>query len=168
MSDGNETESQTPEGSKPEGGEGGSDTPPKPTTPEGKARQWDGEFDPERAARLIENLRKENAALKAAKPDEKSLQDRLAALEEALSKSERKALVAQAAKAHNLPDDLLEFISGDSEEDINRKAEALAKFAKAPAEEVPGRPKPRLKPGTGGDDGEPFDPKAVAKAIKGD
>lgn len=151
--------------------------PPTPTD-SGKAPTWDGDFDPSRAAKLVENLRDdvkkrdaEIAALKAATAKgasaSKSAEERLAALESRAAQAERSLLVAQAAKKHGIPDDLVPFLSESSAEALDAQAEALAKYAKKPAEDVPGRPRPALKPGAGApSDAEPFDPAKVAAAVR--
>jgi hypothetical protein len=172
-----DTATGTPDASTAPQGEGSGTpaaTPPadagKPTD-SGKAPKWDGEFDAERAARLVENLREENNRLKAAAskvdPSSKSAEDRLAALEERAAKAERALLVASAAKKHGIPDDLVSFLSESTEEALDRQAEALAKYAKKPADDVPGKPRPALKPGTGSpDETASFDAAKVAAAIR--
>lgn len=147
-------------------------------TAKGKAPEWDGDFNPERAARLVANLRedlaKRDADLKTlreqigAKGDtEKSLQDRLAALESRAEKAERDLLVATAAKAHGIPEDLVSFLTAKTAEDLDAQAKALAAHVKAPADDVPGKPKPKLTPGHAPDnDTTGFDPHKVAEAIR--
>lgn len=153
------------------------DTPtPKPTD-EGKAPKWDGEFDPARAAKLVENLRadvakkdSDLAALKAQVEErgkgEKTLQQRLDALESAHSEAQRTLLVAKVAKEHKVPDDLVEFLTAKDADGLKAQAERLSKAAPA-SEEVPGKPKPRLKPGQGTDAaGTAEDPKQIAAAYR--
>lgn len=163
------------------------DTPPAegappassaPAADPGKAPKWDGEFDADRAARLVENLRAdvkkrddEIATLKAASErgaaSSKSAEERLAALEARAEKAEHDLLVATAAKKHGIPDDLVGFLTAKAPEDLDTQAEALARYAKKPADDVPGKPKPALKPGAGADSApEPFDAAKVAAAIR--
>src|SRR5690606_11601553 len=140
------------------------------TSPTGKAPKWDGDFDPERAARLVENLRGDNESLKAklaelsAKLGEKEeaeksefekLQSRAQKAEEELQRLRTEALVAKAAVKFGIPDELAEFITGSTEEEIFERAERLAQHAAArKAAEMPGRRKPRLVPGdTGAESG---------------
>lgn len=171
--------SETPAAETPpaEGAPAAPAAPASPAAPpaapaSGKAPNWDGDFDPARAARLVENLRAENAALKAATAKAntdtgQSADDRIAALEARAAKAERNLLVAEAVKAHGIPDDLVEFLTADTAEALTKQAEALAKHAKKPADEVPGRPKPRLTPGTGsGSEAPAFDAKALAESLR--
>lgn len=172
---------------------GHTDPQTAPTEP-AKAPKFEGEFDPERAARLVENLRKEIEDLKAdksalarelqqredaEKSDAEKTADRLKAAEEAARKAQRDLYVERAARTHSLPDDLVEFLTGETEEEIAAKAERLAKFGSAKTEDpnpaddeqapagVPQhRPEPSLTPGHGGAATEPFDPKAVAQAAR--
>lgn len=143
-----------------------------------KAPTWNGDFDAERAARLVENLRadlkKKDADLADLKSKvgesgktEKTLQERLDALESRAAKAERDLIVATAAKKHSIPDDLVDLLKGDTAEEIHKAAEALAKFAKKPAEEVRGRPRPALRNGTGTEaTAEGFDPEKAAARIR--
>lgn len=155
----------------------------------GKAPKFDGEFDADRAARLVANLRAELADAKAAaqkatesltaredaeKSDLQKAMDRIASLEKENAKVSMKAARIQAAAKHNLPDDLAEFLTGETEAEIEAKAESLAKFAgQSKSDEttddktqVPGKPKPRLVPGHESSESTgDFDPHAIAKAV---
>ena len=166
-------ETQTPT----EGAEG--QTPTTPETPEGKAPEFEGEFDAERAKRLVANLRadlaKRDSAIadlrskvEASSGSEKSLQERLAALEERNAKAERDLLVAKVVQEHSIPDDLVEFLTASDAEGLKAQAERLAAHAaKKPADDVPRKPKARLKPGQGEDqNADDFDPKAVAAKVR--
>lgn len=163
-------------------------------------------FDPERAWRLIENLREEVASIKAErdalkadadkradaeKTDLQRAVERAEAAEQRAKEAERSLWTERALRKHPLPEGLdeeteaefLAFLSGDSEEEIVRKAarlEALRGGAKSADEkpdgeqgagaeqsaQVPGKPAPALVPGHGGDAAEPFDPDAVAQAAR--
>lgn len=155
----------------------GQTTAEKPATP-----AWDGEFDAERAARLVQNLRDEIATLKgdlktarsslqeredAEKTEAQRLQERAEAAERALAEKEKTLLRQSVAKAHNLDDDLLDFLSGDTEEALTAQAKALSERIRPAGQEVPGKPKPALTPGSGdGDTAPAFDPKAIASAVR--
>lgn len=169
----------------PNADDAGKETPPgdagnknEPNADKGKAPKFEGEFDAERAAKLVENLRadvaKRDADLKALKAQieekggsEKTLQQRLDALESRAAEAERSLLVARVAKEQGVPDDLLEFLTGKDEAALKTQAERLAAHAKKqPADDVPRRPRPRLTPGHNGEDEEKFDADAVAKAAR--
>lgn len=158
-------------------------------TTDEKKPAFEGEFDAERAARLIENLRSEIKDLKAEKAtlatslqekedaektESQRLSDRLAAAEKAAKDAQRALLVERAARKHNLPEDVVDFLIGDTEEEIEAKAERLARLGSPKKDEpneeqkpeddgLPGRPAPALKPGHGGDSSAPFDPREIAK-----
>lgn len=161
----------------------------------GKAPKFEGEFDAERATRLIENLRKEVSDLKAEKTSlaedlqkredaEKSDADRTAeALQRAkdeAAKATRDLYVERAVRKHSLPDDLVEFLTGETEEEIGAKAERLAKFGTSKSDDagdeqqepngddVSSRPTPSLRPGHGGAPTQAFDAAAVAEAARTD
>lgn len=165
------------------------------TAEQGKAPKFDGEFDAERAARLVENLRKEVETLKADKEtlsaslqeredadksDAQKTADALDAAKKAAADAQRLLYVERAARKHSLPDDLVEFLTGETEEEISDKAERLAKYRPsddgspsedsseepAPAGVAPQRPTPTLTPGHGGEAPQPFDAAAIAKAVR--
>lgn len=137
-----------------------------PADSSGKAPKWDGEFDPERAARLVENLRGDNESLKkklaelsaklgekeeAEKTEFQRLQERAEKAERELQNLRTEALVMKAARKHGIPDELIEFITGSSEEEIESRAERLAQhMAAKKTADLPGKPKPKLVPGDGG------------------
>jgi capsule polysaccharide export protein KpsE/RkpR len=152
----------------------------------GKAPKFDGEFDADRAARLVANLRadldKAKADLQKAtetltaredaeKSDLQKAMDRIASLEKENAKVSMQSARIKAAAKHNIPDDLAEFLTGETEAEIEAKAESLAKFAgqsksDEPKTEVTGKPKPRLTPGHESSDSDgDFDPFAIAKAV---
>lgn len=150
--------------------------------PAGKAPRFDGEFDPERAARLIENLRSDLDKIKAErdelrtahqeredaeKTELEKLRERAERAEAGLKDAQLSSLRSTVARKHQLPDELLDYLNGDDEESLNAKAETLAKYARRPADDLPGRPKPDLVPGEGDDsDDAPFDPAAIAKQAR--
>jgi hypothetical protein len=119
--------------------------------PEGKAPEFEGEFDAEKAQRLVANLRAEVASLKerttaltAERDDfkaaaEKTGEDRDKALKEALDRAEA-AERTLAIKKHNLPDDVVEefadYLTGSADE-VDAKAAKLAARLGAPKEEQP-------------------------------
>ncbi|GAA4981266.1 hypothetical protein [Actinopolymorpha pittospori] len=169
----------------PEAPQGAAEAPATETpTAEGSAPKWEGDFNPDRAARLVDNLRGDNAKLKETLGD---LQKRLGEKEDAektelqriierAEKAEREAAehrtaltVAKAAREHGVPDELLGFLSGANEEEIQAKAKLLAEklgtAGKTP--ELPGKPKPKLVPGNGSDaDPGDLDPHAIAERIR--
>lgn len=164
---------------------GGEDNPTPTTTtapaPTGKAPVFDGEFDATRAAKLVENLRLENAELKkraaAATPVAKEpkpgdtptdpryteLENRLAAAEKRDAERAAKELRGRIAEESGVPADLL---IGNDETSLKAYADQLTKWAADQAvNPLRGRPRARLVPGTGGQDPDGgFDPAAIAKA----
>lgn len=162
----------------------GSTTTPTDT---GKPPVFEGAFDAERAARLVANLRADldkvrgeltttkqalDAREDAEKSDLQKAQDRIKALESDLVKVTTESLRSRIAAKHNLPEDLIGFLTGDTEAEIEAKAEALAKFApKKETEEtqevIPGKPTTRLVPGHSTGDVAPApDLRAMADAIR--
>jgi len=153
--------------------------PAKAPTP-AKVPKWDGEFDRERAERLIANLRAEldevKGRLKNREDAEKSeLQraiERAEAAESRASELEIKTLVAEAVTAHKLPPHLAKYVTGKTAEEIAESAKSLAADFGVSADSDPDpqperRPKPRLVPGhTDPADAAPdFDPAALAARI---
>ncbi|MEU4568670.1 hypothetical protein [Micromonospora sp. NPDC023956] len=158
------------------GGATGGDPSTTPPAPSDKAPKWEGDFDPDKAARLVANLRDELAAVKgrlktredAEKSDLQKAQERAEKLAADL-KAERQK---DAAKSHKLPASLAKHLTGETAEEIAASAKALADelgLAQTEAEPLPGRPKPRLRPGHAapGDTSGAFDPAAVIKAARG-
>lgn len=153
---------------------------PNDAPTDGKTPGWEGDFDPERAARLVTNLRDESKKAKdeladlrkklsekedAEKSESQRLQERAERAEAELNQTRSALLVAEVSKEYGVPADLL---SGSNREEIEARAKALADWAgaKRPAEEVPGKPKPKLVPGSGSDTSEAFDPAATAAKIR--
>lgn len=106
-------------------------------------KPFEGEFDAERASRLIENLRQEVASLKeerktlkeekderdnADKSELDRLKDRLATAEKETKEARQALFVSRAQAKHGLSDEEAEeFLSGlDDEEKILARAERLA------------------------------------------
>lgn len=157
-------------------------SPKNDTASESKGPGWDGDFDPERAARLVTNLRDESKKAKeelaelrkrlsekedAEKSEFQRLQERAERAETELNQTRSALLVAEVSKEYGVPADLL---TGANREEIEARAKALAEWAgaaKRPADDVPGKPKPKLVPGAGAvDEGSPFDPNAAAARIR--
>lgn len=157
---------------------------PTPTPPaDGKTPGWEGDFDPERAARLVANLREENKKAKdeaveyrkkladiadAEKTEVQRLQDRAERAESELNATKSALLTAEIAKEYGVP---VELLAGANREEIEAKAKALAEWAavaKRPADDLPKKPKARLMQGheAGDAEGEPFDAKATAAKIR--
>lgn len=151
------------------------------TPAEDKAPKWDGEFDPDRAAKLVANLRSEKDELKRELAElKKALSEReevgkseLAQLRERAEKAEKElaqlktqSFIASALREHGLSEDLSEFVSGGSEEEIKAKVAKLAEKL-GPTPVVTGKPKPKLVPGEGSEAAAPdFDPEAIAAKIR--
>ncbi|GAA2230212.1 hypothetical protein N1031_06905 [Herbiconiux moechotypicola] len=156
---------------------------------------WGDDFDAAKAWNLIQNLRAEKTALQTKVTDvtterdtlkserqarenegktaEQKAADDLTAAQSATAAARRELYIERALRKHAIPEDLVEFLSGDTEEDILAKAEKLA--AVKPAEKTdeqqvtppaPGMPTPALKPGHGGDAPVEFDPDAIADAAR--
>lgn len=156
---------------------------------------WDGEFDPERASRLVANLREENKATKKAlaevnaklaeyeqakMSDLEKLTLRAETAEKELAEKKRALLVVESARKHNLSDDLMQFITGDTPEEVDKQAQLLAEklsFA-ATSTKTEAPTKPRMKPVSGNgadndsagqltqDDLRSMSPVEIAKARK--
>ena len=159
----------------------GKAAPDAPTPDEGKTPGWEGDFDPERAARLVTNLRDESKKAKdelaelrkklaekedAEKSELQRIQERAERAEAELNQTRSALLVAEVAKEYGVPADLL---NGSNREEIEARAKALAEWAgaaKRPADEVPGKPKPKLVPGSGAATDDAFDPAATAAKIR--
>jgi len=109
---------------------------PKPDEPK---KPWgdDKDFDPDKAWRLIQNLRSETADLKpkaaelktikdAEKSDTQRLTDDLAGEKDRADKAELKAARAEAALEHGLSADDLELLGTGTAEEIAERAKKLA------------------------------------------
>jgi hypothetical protein len=160
------------------------------------AAPWGDNFDAETAWTLVTNLRADKTTLQekvtsltaevesvtaerdaAASERDAAVTERDTARQDA-EKVQRETLVARIAREHELPEDLLEFLTGDTEDAIVAKATRLAALGKpaAPAGEstaetqevsgVPAKPTPGLTPGHGADPKPAFDPDAIASAAR--
>ncbi|MEO2133387.1 MULTISPECIES: hypothetical protein [unclassified Microbacterium] len=160
---------------------------------------WGDDFDAEKAWELITTLRAAEKTLKTERNAFKAERDELAVkvqgFEDAgkteaekadakaqadaaeLAKARRDLFVERALRKHAIPEELVEFLTGDDEESILAKAEKLAglKSAKPDADATDtdaadaaasGRPKPGLKPGEGGDAPEEVDLDALVASIR--
>lgn len=117
-----------------------------PATPEKPAETpWGADFDPERAWKLVQNLRTERDALKTERDTLKSksqaleddgktelqkLQDRAEAAEKAAKEAARELSVQKVLRKHPELEDFADLLSGDNEEEIAAKAERLAAIGK--------------------------------------
>lgn len=127
------------------------DAPPADDAPK-TGRKWEGDFDEEKAKRLVDNLDAEIAELKAthatalaavtAERDdfkaaaEKTGEDRDKALAEALKRAEEAERTLAISK-HNLPEDVLEefadYLTGTPAEVEAKAAKLAARLAPAPS-----------------------------------
>ena len=129
------------------------------------APQWDGEFDPERAARLVANLRESEKRLKeelagvksklteyeqAQMSEAEKIAARAEQAERELATLRREMAVKDALRAHNLPESAARFISGETPEEIAEAAEAFAALA-VPATSTSQAPATLPVPGQGDD-----------------
>lgn len=150
------------------------------------APPWGDDFDAERAWKLVQNLRADNEKKTAKLHDfEKAAADKAEAekteLERAIARAEKaeKSLAdrdaAERRKAvldkHGLDETDAAFLLGVADDELDAKAEALATrlgvSKKDAAEEIPGKPKPKLLPGHATGDAEPdFDPIALADSVR--
>ena len=164
----------------PDTAEAPGDTASAETT-EDKAPKWDGDFDPERAAKLVANLRSEKAELKreldelkkalgekeeAGKSETQKLLERAEKAEKELAQLRTQSFIASALREHGLSDDLAEFVSGGTEEEIKAKVAKLAEKL-GPKPTVPGKPRAKLVPGEGSEAAPAeFDPEAIAAKVR--
>lgn len=165
---------------------------------------WGDDFDAERAWTLVQNLRADKDKLQGEKDTlttelaterqaredaEKVAKDadpegKLSAAEKRAADAERSLWTERALRKHSIAEELVEFLSGDTEEAILAKAEKLSKVGKPDGEKpkadeekpdesaekpeggLPPRPTPDLTPGHGGDAPAAFDPEAIASAAR--
>jgi len=143
---------------------GGAEQVSEDPKPAGRKAPWTAEdFDPDRAARLFENLTAELAEVKAKRNElssklqeyedaqkselEKAQEAAKRAAEEAQRAMAEKARL-QAAVAYGLPEKLIPLLGDGSEEEIKERAALLAsEVAAKAAPQVPGRPDAKLTPG---------------------
>ncbi|UVK59024.1 scaffolding protein [Microbacterium phage Cen1621] len=185
----------------------------KPDTPAAKPADngtppWGDDFNAETAWTLIQNLRGELKTVKTERTTFKNERDALSqkveehenagkSAEELKAAAEKKAAddlaaarrelwIERALRKHGVPEELVEFLSGDDEEAILAKAEKLAglgqKSDKSDADDAAdkggdasgdagtpqknSRPASGLTPGHGGDDPEPLDLDALVLASR--
>ncbi len=124
----------------------------------------DDEFDPERAWRLIQNLRKEKEDLKPLADKAKELekeqmseQEKLVAERDEL-RSEQQRLAGETtalrvALRYGLTEEDLDLIGSDNEEKIEQRAKRLAELRTS--SNASQRPEPKLAPTSVGGDAEP-------------
>lgn len=142
---------------------------PGTPAPAPAAPKWEGEFDPERAARLVANLREELADYKSKhgtaqaklteyeraqmSDAEKLTAERDSALSE-LTQLRREMNVSAALRKHGLSDEMAEFLTGDTADEIEARAAKLASAIPAkPADDIAETQLPHTLPvpGNGGD-----------------
>lgn len=167
--------------------------PTEPVTPDPAAPAdastppWGADFDAERAWTLVQALRADVAKAKAtgqapatpakpadpapATPPAPADPDALTAAEARAVAAERELHVERARrKFPDLGDDLVEFLTGTTEDAILAQAERLAKVGAAPSapttDPTTGKPVPALTPGHSADESTAFDAAAVTAAIK--
>jgi len=184
------------------------DSTDTPTTP-----PWGDDFDAEKAWTLVQNLRGDKEKLQTEKDGltselaterqaretaetkltEADPEGKLTAAEARAKTAEASLWTERALRKHSIDEDLVDFLTGDTEEEILAKAERLAGRSKPadgkpagtptdgdkPADTptdgdkpagdqgLPGTPKPDLTPGHGGDTSAPFDPDAIAAKARG-
>lgn len=154
------------------------------TGPEPRAPQWDGDFDPDRAARLVANLRGELAETKgrlnehedAQKTEYQRLTDRAAKAEQELADARTEIVRNRIAIKHGLDPELAEMLSGTEQEMEARAAKLVAKWgapsdtgdtSAEPGKALPARPRPALSPGQSTEPtGPAFDPREVARQAR--
>lgn len=156
---------------------------------------WGDDFDAEKAWTLVQKLRAERDSAKADRDKFKTERDDLdkarqerenegktaeeratAALEAAKSdaeKTKRELWIERALRKHPVPDDLVDLLSGDTEESLIANAKRLSKFKAAADDEqdepdpaTPSRLKPDLKPGHKTETDAVFDADAIVKAAR--
>ena len=167
-------------------------------------KPWGDDFDEAKAWTLIQNLRADKTRLTDSLTTERQAREVAdtaakssdtdgkiaAAAEKRATTAERSLYVERALRKHAIDEDLVDFLTGDTEEEILARAERLAKVsspkpeggkpagdkpdgeagdkpdADKPEEGLPGRPQPGLTPGHGGTPPEPFDADAVVTSIR--
>lgn len=147
------------------------------TPPADAAPKWEGDFDPERAARLIANVREEAKGYKSALSE---VQTKLAAFEQAqlseaeklaqrastaeteLSKARRELAVRDALTDHGLPKSAARFLTGETAEEIADAAKAFAELSGAKPADTNALPPTLPIPGNGSD------PAAVSQLTRED
>jgi hypothetical protein len=159
-------------------------TPDAPAAAPAEAKPpWGEDFDPERAwstitaqreaekqlrAELAKFQKAQKEAEDASKSDTERLAEQVASRESELGATRRELWSLRAIAKHNIPADLAEFLTGDSEEAVMERAKRLAEKIKSTAPAAPSsRPTPRLAPGDNADDASAgFDAAAVVEAAR--
>ncbi|WGH21354.1 scaffolding protein [Arthrobacter phage Emotion] len=176
------------------------DNPTKPAdadaTDEDKSTPpWGDDFDAAKAWTLIQNLRSDKETLKTERDEAQTKLQASKDAEDRAVKAERELWTERALRKHPEAEDLAEFLTGDTEEEILTKAAKLAGVRK-PADDgdkgdkpdadkdkgdadkdkggsspdkgdgLPAKPTPNLTPGHGGEESKPFDAEAIAKAAR--
>lgn len=176
-------------GGSPAGSEGGEGSGEGGEAGEGKKPPWgsDEEFDPEKAWKLIENLRGDNDSLKgerddlrgkvkshedASKSDQEKLQERATGAETDAKQAKADAARLRVALRKGLTETQAKRLVGETEEELEQDADDLLEsFRDAEGEQgsTPRRPRERLRPGAApGADPEPNDPAELAKSVSRD
>jgi hypothetical protein len=111
------------------------------------------------------------------------LQTKTSEIERISKENAREVALQKILRKHPELEDFADLLTGDTEEELSAKAERLAAIGKPKdgagkqessedngeqkgEQELPGMPKPDLKPGHGGEESAPFDPVAIAKAAR--
>lgn len=159
-------------------------TPATPAETPAQETPWGADFDAAKAWQLVQNLRGDKDKLQsrvvgyekteqersdAEKSETQKAIERAERAEKALQERTKADLKKAALKAHNLDEDLVEFLTGETAEDFKAKASALAAKLGASTKEtpaVPGKPQAKLTPGheSSGSGGE-FDAGALADKL---
>jgi hypothetical protein len=147
----------------------------------------DEEFNPEKAWQLVQNLRADKDKLTTKVTDyERSVQeaedakkddltkalDKVTAAEKRAAEAERQLIVAKALRDHpelSEIEDVEDFLTGETAEEIEAKAVRLAAGRKPaePKQDPSRRPRSALVPGHSTSEADPeFDPDAIAKAAR--
>lgn len=139
---------------------------PVESAPASAAPKWEGEFDPERAARLVENLRTESTGYKSELAEVKAkltafeaaqmseaekLAARATSAETELATLRREKSVSDAIRKHGLSDDAAELLTGNTAEEIDARAAKLAALIPAKPAETDPLPPTLPIPGNGSD-----------------
>lgn len=118
------------------------------------------------AARYRTRLREVEKALEGRKTEEE-VNELLANLTTERETAERSLLIENVALKHSLPAELAELLKGETREELETHAKALAKFAPKGEDDVPpGDLNGGLNPGNSSDD-DGLDPRERVRRIKG-
>lgn len=125
-----------------------------------------GDIDPEKAKAALSKLDELEAASKTA---EQQAAERAASAEKDRDSARKELWRERAGRTHKLSDAFTALLTGDTEEAINDKAQAIAQeisdrleaAGRRPGDAVPKTPAPKTPPGAG--DSEPFDAAKIAE-----